>query len=639
MTMTREEKLEKLIRKYATSYYSGISEVDDDYFDSLVDELRKIKPDSEVLTTGWGYEPRKKVDHWFGLHVGSLGKVKSVDEVPLNLRQYVRVSAKLDGLSVVSYYIDGRRIQCITRGNSYVGMDVTNKMKLIDPDGETLVNIDDTPFTGAVRGEVVMPNSVFELKYKSQKEDDRILNARNIASGLMNRDDFSDDEAADLEYVVYKITYCENYEYLDLYDLGCFLIKNYERRFRRVRNCILNEPITENSLLSHFLSYSKEFPCDGLVLTKLNGIKDGLLDYEEVAYKFQAESVEVTVNEVTYEATRTGRMAPRIWFNPVELSGAKVQKCTGFNASFIRDNLIGPGAVIEVCRSNEVIPHIMKVVTPAPVVTIPTECPSCGAPLVWDGDDLVCEFENESQLAYRFITVVSEVDGAGWRTYDNVVKCFNLYTLDELCKFLDATVRGSQEDIERRADQVREQLPDANIGQHQVAKIVEIFSKIKSPISPTTFLVACNIKGISWKVANLIVSDYPEFFEDLRSNSLDESKLFRIQGVGRSVVNSINCFRDRIVKLLDKITLDKEVVKGERIDTKFKVAITGSLSVKRADFDAELQKRGILQSGNFNEIKYLITNNPDSTSSKMKKAKDKGVEIISEFDFTNKYFN
>ena len=620
----RITQLESLISAYAKAYYSGQSEVSDEYFDGLVDELRNLSPDSKVLKkTGWGFDPdgSNKVDHRFGLHIGSLGKIHSVEEISDSLRgTTVRISAKLDGLSVVSYYERGRLVQSVTRGNGRRGKDVTDKILKICPRISSIKS----DFTGAVRGEVVLPQEIWDTKY-THLHDDPSANPRNTAAGFMNRGYLSND-LENLKYVCYKVLHSTTTKFSDDIDgIAAFLHYN---SFDVVpwTHATLFKETTSQLFESLYKEWSLIYPCDGLVLTKLGHN----LEYNEIAYKFQAESKKVVVKEVTYGATRTGRMAPRVWFDPVELSGAMVQKATGFNAKFIKDNCIGPGAVIEVCRSGEVIPDIMRVISPAESgePQLPSFCPTCNTELRWDGVDLVCDHENESQLAYRFISVLGETDGVGWSLFSKILEMYDICDLETLVKFIKL--------LKISWKTTTDIIPGFISGSVIQGKCIKVLEKICSKVNPVSFIVACNIGGISWTTAKSLMENYSEFINDVKGIKVDWVKVSNIKGFGYSTVVALQSAESRIKTLAEVMTF--EAVKYEApVEAKFKVAITGSLSIKRADFDALLESRGISQSSNFKEIRYLITNNPNSGSSKMKKAKDNGVEIISEEKFTKMY--
>lgn len=193
--------LEKKIAENAQAYYTdGSSELTDEEFDSLVDQLRKENPDSELLQkTGWGYSinedttPGKKYPHKYG-EAGSLEKCRTWEEVkPVFRNQFVDMSLKLDGISVLLYYRDGKLYQALTRGDGAVGIDITDKVleigTTVDMSKFTEYSIklsddDNANFTGAVRGEIVMSFRNFD-KYKKLHPEAK--NPRNVAAGIINK--------------------------------------------------------------------------------------------------------------------------------------------------------------------------------------------------------------------------------------------------------------------------------------------------------------------------------------------------------------------------------------------------------------------------------------------------------------------
>lgn len=636
--MNRIEELEKLIPEYAKAYYSGESLVSDEEFDSLVDELRELSPESEVLNkTGWGYEPdRRKIPHKYNLHVGSLSKVKKVEDIPKNLQSLCRVSAKLDGISVVSYYEKGSRILALTRGNGYEGLDVTSKINIISP--ETIKLPYD--FTGAVRGEVLCDNETWE-SLEERFKDNPSANSRNFTAGVMNRIE-DDEDLKYLTYVVYKVIVDINTilgirsdfhsHHLDFTKMTEFFATS---KFAYVPYdiCLNSSTLNEEYLKNLFDKFNETYPCDGLVLTKTSEVPyllNNAINYEEVAYKFESESKEVIVTDVDWTASRTGRLVPRVWFDPVELSGAMVQKCTGFNAAFIRNNKISKGTKIRVCRSGEVIPHILEVLSSNGEAELPQTCPSCGGPLVWNGEDLICENENDSQLPYRFISVAGEYHGAGYSLYSKILELFEVTDYSSLLCFLRQLLDNKTE-------------VDSKIDTHVSGSATQnlckaVLNQIYEGISPRTFLVACNVKGLSWEVSKQLLAAYPEYLQDLRNSCVNYDRMWSISGFGRATIDTLQSYEERIKTLLKVVKIKEELTpEAEPVKSVFTVAITGSLSIKRSEFDKLLNEKGISQSSNFKEIKYLITNNPNSTSSKMKKAKDNGVEIISEQEFFEKF--
>lgn len=631
--MNRIEELENLIKNYSQSYYSGESEVDDEYFDSLVEELRSLDPDSEVINkTGWGFEPQgRKVSHLYNLKVGSLSKVKNPESIPSRFTpSFCRFSAKLDGLSVVSYYNRGHRVKSITRGNGTQGLDVTDKINVISPKTEVL----SYDFTGAVRGEVLMSVRNWREVKEKRFSDNPSANPRNFSSGVLNREELTDDLKL-LDYIVYKVVadpmkaFRSSFsETLDFKKMSEFLLTEF--------NCVPyvtlnNTQFSHEILKEEYDKFNLEYPCDGVVITRMDDINynDSIVDYDEVAYKFESESREVVVTGVDWNATRTGRMMPRVWFDPVELSGALVRKSTGFNAAFIRDNKINVGTVIKVTRSGEVIPHILEIVdNPCNEGLLPQVCPNCGSDLRWDGVDLVCDSENEDQLIYRFISTAGGVEGAGWSLYSKLIEALNLKDYQTFLEFLS--------DLNSNFESFENQINNKISGSVTKSKCISILNNLRSEIKPGTFLVACNVGGLSWKSAQNLIDNYPEYISDLKSNTVDYDRMWSINGFGSSIIKTLQNFQNRLFDIASRVNVASPT-KTEIKEVKFSVAITGALSMKRSEFDAILESHGYSQSSNFKEIKYLITNNPDSTSSKMKKAKDNNVEIISEKEFFEKF--
>lgn len=626
--MRTKEELESLIKSYAKTYYSDYSTVSDDYFDELVEELRRVDPNSKILVTpGWGYEPEgKKEKHLYG-EITGLPKIKKIEDIPEGYRPYhCRVSIKLDGLSAVSYYKNGKRFLSLTRGNGVEGKVVTDKIDMISPETKELPN----NFTGAVRGELVISQTTWDI-IKDHYKDNPSANQRNVASGIINRD-YINEETKYVDYVVYKVIADPEGVIDSFRSMESFLLYNNFKTVPEVYSTSRNE-FSQSIFEEYYERFKQIYPCDGVVVTDYNIFHEesGEIKYKEFAYKFKSDSEEVVVTDVTWSAGRTGRIVPRVWFNPVNLSGVQVQKCTGHNAAFIRDNQINKGTVIEVTRSGEVIPYIVKIVDNSNNEgLLPSTCPNCGVELTWKGDDLVCENENEDQLIYRFVSTAGSIDGAGWSLYNKILEIFEIKTFKDLVCFIsDAT----KDYTDTRGEMTKNIIYNSISGKVTQQKCIKVVEKIIKGIYPSTFLVACNINGISWNTAECLVKSYPKYFKDLRQGCVDYDKLYSINGFGYATVQALKRFESRLRELA-RVCAITQVEEKREVSHQFSVAITGSLSMKRSEFDALLQSKGITQSSNFKEVKYLITNNPESTSSKMQKAINNGVEIISEEEFT-----
>lgn len=341
-------ELEEQIPYYAQKYYEGNPEIDDSSFDKLVDELRELHPESEILNkTGWGYEPTigEKVQHRYQ-KMGSLNKTREWSGIPdiFKNREPVCISQKLDGLSAVAYYRNGNFYQGVTRGNGEVGIDITNKM-------ERLVSSHIEGFTGAVRGELIIP---VENWNKMKEENPDLISARNTAAGIINRNEITED-LDNIVFCVYKVVGCEgNLPFSNTLEMRQFLMKNFKHVVTTVYPILYDEKFW-NTHSGYTFDEMKEkgYAIDGLVLTSNEfDIKDnGAIEYKEIAYKFKSETAETRVIEVEWNISRLGTMKPIVKVEPVELSGAVIRKATGFNARYIQDNKIDRDAVIEIERS------------------------------------------------------------------------------------------------------------------------------------------------------------------------------------------------------------------------------------------------------------------------------------------------
>ena len=354
-----KEELEAQILYYSTKYYDGNPEISDEQFDMLVDKLRTLDPNSKVLKTGWGFEVSgDKVKHKYS-HIGSLDKTKSYEDIPDRFKnKTIFISPKLDGLSAVAYYENGRLVRGVTRGNGEYGKDITDKL-------HTIIGsyIFDNLFTGSVRGELIINKSNWGIL---QQKYNNLISPRNFAAGIINRKEL-DDDIQYLDLVVYKVVGQENRQiFTKRDDMLQWLSTNFKHCIPLYYYPVLNKSSWETYHLETFNSFKQlGYDLDGLVLTSPDIIYDNRTNgyiFDEVAFKFPAETEVVTITNIEWNLTRTQKLVPIICFDKCYLSGAEIQRATGFNAKYIYDNKIKIGTQVEVCRSGEVIPYILGVI-------------------------------------------------------------------------------------------------------------------------------------------------------------------------------------------------------------------------------------------------------------------------------------
>lgn len=632
-------ELELKIKEAAQKYYTdGSSDLTDTEFDELVDQLRKENPDSELLKrTGWGYSitkdttPGKKYLHRYG-EAGSLEKCRTWDEIhPEYKCNPIDISAKLDGLSVVLYYKDGVLDQALTRGDGRVGIDITDKIKVILGD-----SISDKSFTGGVRGEILITNDNFK---EFQKLHPEAKNPRNSAAGLINGKEITDDFKY-LNVVVYSIVGADSW-----YPEGGVILMSTIREWLS-SNFILTAPnvnthINSITFLENFdklrAMWSETYPIDGLVLT-LNhaGYEPGnCVIQKSQAFKFKSETAFTEVLEVEWNMSKTGYAVPRVRVEPVHLAGTTVQYCTGYNAKFISDNNLGVGAIVEIEKRGEIIPNINNVVAVAHDAYLPKFCPCCSCELQWEGVHLACKNpccgNSVSKDTMIWTNVLAPIDNLG----ESLKEKFFTEMYSDV---------PTIEDLMSNKPTAYQTAPYGS----QAYRMKLMFDKLfgDESIKLTDAIKALNIPRFGDVNADNL-SQYSEQVKSLMELACDGScadglKLASLFEELKSKIGVANT--ESLEKNMDKITrlrfIQKRIdwsVPTVSTDCKGKVAITGKLSVKRSDFEKELKAAGYIPAEISKDTKFLITDNPNGSSSKNKKADSWGIVKISEQQFRKEY--
>ena len=627
------DELERKIAEYAEKYYTdGSSPISDDEFDKLVETLRKNRPNSKVLCTGWGYCISKtsnknlKVSHRYA-KVGSLDKVRSYSELPKSFKnmqnQVVDASLKLDGLSIVLYYENSSLVQAVTRGDGEVGIDVTDKILKLIPDNISLSN-----FTGAIRGEILMTNSSF-IEYKKIKPEAR--NPRNSAAGIMNAKD-SDNELKYLSLYVYTIIGSENQTFSDIKSIRSTL----KHTFINVVPYItikMNEDLCDvmNELKNKWDREYSDIPSDGIVLTMRNVITDEHnIEYDACAYKFKSQLKSSNVIKVHWELSKHNRLVPKVQIEPLDLDGSTIQYCTGYNAKYIKDNNIGLDSVVTVEKRGEIIPNIQEVLK-STEAELPDICPCCQHKLKWDGVHLVCDNkECDNQIIQDTMVWIESLapienfkDKLMKRGYEIIVKSkiINSLSIDDImkCEYKDILNVFPRRQTVSRLFNLQWNLLHSH-----------------SKIDAKTALIALNIPRLGDLTANKLASITKEIYYAIAEDKDYLSICDKIEKlVGQATLNSLIENKDKVKRLA--LILNRIEV-PQTIQNRGTVCITGKLSVKRDVFEKELKENGFTISNSVTKnTDYLITDDPWSTSSKSRNAEKYNVMKISEKAFRKEF--
>ena len=624
------------IKDAAQKYYEdGSSPLTDSEFDAKVDELRELDPDADVLSVGWGYDinadstPGEKVAHRYGV-VGSLDKCHNWKELGSDFQwRSLAASLKLDGISIALYYKKGKLQQALTRGDGSTGIDVTPKILKIEPKLKQLDT--DKEFTGAVRGEIVMSFAAFNAYAKIYSE---AKNPRNTTAGLINAKEVSDDLKY-LSIIVYTVIgdECNRTAFNRVNNMVSWL----RAHFPAVAPYKVLGEMKSTDLQDAMEALKDEwygtYPADGIVLNQLGTVRDGNnITYIAKAFKFKAESKVTEVIDVEWSLSKTHYLIPRVHVAPVELSGTTVEYCTGFNAQYIRDNSIGSGAKVEITKSGEIIPYILRVVEPS-TSAIPTKCPDCGTMLEWSGVHIQCPNSECSNAQRQDLSIWIE----SLAPVDGLKDAIKFKFIEELYGS-DVTIESLMADPPSSTNWGR-----SGHKQLMAQMFTKLFGWDGNSIQLVDAIKACNIPRFG-DVTAAKLAQYPRIVESFLSDNYLETacdsdtceKLYSYIGVANTEMLYKNTAKLRRLKLIqDRISWKAaKAISGDA----HKVVITGKLSVPRAQFVKELAEHGFVVKEDIGKNTFaLITDNPNGTSAKNKAAITYGIPKLSEAQFREKY--
>ena len=615
-------------------------------YDSLYDELVSLEEETGIVlsdspTRKVGYEPVSflpKFTHPSPML--SLSKTKDREELKAWLKDKEGLlSWKLDGLTVVLTYGNGRLSNAVTRGNGEVG-------EVITQNAECFKNLPvGISYKGhlVLRGEAVISYSNFEMiNSKIENPDEQYKNPRNLCSGSVRQLDPKVTAQRNVFFFAFSLVEANDVDF-----------KN--SRFEQMRflselgfETVHEERVNKDNLLEKIEWYAEEIktydiPSDGLVLMYDDIAYGNSLGTtakaprNAIAFKWQDEQAETTLRMIEWSPSRTGLINPVAVFDSVELEGTSVSRASVHNISVMRSLKLGVGDRILVYKANMIIPQISSNLTCSNNVEIPEICPICGEKTViesTDGTDVLmcknelCPVKQEKALALFASRNAMNIDGVSEET---IVKFIEKGFIKEYADFF-------------RLEQYKSDIVSMEgFGIKSYENIIASCENAKKTTLPR-LLYALGIENVGVANAKLIASFYDYDFEKIRNASVDE--LSTIDQVGEVIATSIyRFFRNEkrireIDNLLKCIEIEKVVSDVEKDLIGKTFVITGSLE-KFENRDALkdiIEQRGGKVAGSVSaKTEALINNDVNSTSGKNKKAKELGIRIISEEDFLNEF--
>lgn len=641
------EKLEQFNHEY---YVLDNPSVDDYTYDMMMQELKKLESDYPELADpnsptqrvgGEALNDFEKVEH--KVQMGSLQDVFSYEQVrdftdrcmtEVASPEFV-VEPKIDGLSVSLEYVNGVFTRGSTRGDGFVGEDVTANLKTIK---SIPLKLKETlPFI-EVRGEVYMSRKTFDKIVEEQENNDEqpFKNPRNAAAGSLRQKDPKVAAKRRLDIFVFNVQQIEGKELkshkesLDyLKTLGFKVIADYKK-------VSTYDEIVERIQYIGDMRDKYSFDIDGVVV-KVNDFSQRIslgatakVPKWAVAYKFPPEEKKTKLLDIEVNVGRTGVITPVAIFEPVTLAGTSVSRATLHNQEFINDKDIRIGDEIMVRKAGEIIPEVLSSVSheenSVPYV-LPDKCPVCGAETVRYADEAALRCTNvecPAQLKRNIIHFASKgamnIDGLGEA---NVVALVDNHLINTVADLYSLTALRL-ETLER-------------FGKRSAEKLVKAIEASKNiPLDRVIFGIG--IRNIGQAAAKLLCEKFGTI--DAIMNATAE-EISEIDGFGDVMSeNVVKAFNDvhfaELIKALREKGVKMEYTSDKTGDNRFEgltFVLTGTLpTMTRDEAKAIIERLGGKASGSVSKkTSYVLAG--EEAGSKLTKAEQLGIPIISEDDF------
>lgn len=642
--LERIKELVELLNKAGKSYYSEGQEIMSNYeYDAMYDELKKLEEETGCVlsnspTVNVGYEvlselPKERHDS----PMLSLDKTKDREALRDWLGEQKGVlSWKLDGLTIVLTYEDGKLSKAVTRGNGEIGEIITNNARVFKNVPVTI------PYKGklVLRGEAIITYSDFNrINEEIPEMDAKYKNPRNLCSGSVRQLNNKITKERNVNFFAFALVSADNVDFKNsrAYQFEWLKKQGFEVvKYKMVDRDNIIDTIAwfEKTIVNN------DFPSDGLVI-----IYDDIAYGESLgrtakfprnamAFKWTDETADTVLRQIEWSASRTGLINPVAIFDPVELEGTKVSRASVHNISIMEGLKLGIGDNIRVFKANMIIPQIAANLTESGNISVPEVCPVCGQPTriseVNDVKTLYCDNpECQAKHVKSFALLVSRdalnIDGLSEATLEKFIqKGFikdktDIFHLD---KFKDEIVAME------------------GFGEKSYANLIEAVEKAKDT-DLVRVLYGLGIDNIGLSTAKLIVKKLKGDPQAVLSVTAQE--LIDIDGIGEVIAEAfVRYFADEkkkgeYIRLLGEVRL-KEIEESQETEELAgkTFVITGNVThfANRKELKELIERMGGKVTGSVTgNTSYLINNDSMSQSTKNKTAAKLGVPVITEEEF------
>lgn len=640
--ITRMKELINILNKASELYYQKNTIMMTDYeYDHLYDELVELEKETNMTLSNSptiNVEPEissslKQVEHPSPML--SLAKTKKVSELENFLGDKEGLlSWKLDGLTIVLTYEDGKLISGVTRGTGIIGELVTENVKQFKNVPLTI------PYKGrlVLRGEAIIKYSDFNRMNEELGDgSSQYKNPRNLCSGSVRQLDSSITAKRCVNCIIFALI--ESSTNISNLKSECFdWLKN--QGFEVVEHY----KVTKNTVKEQVLMFKEkvkeyDIPSDGLVITYDDIAYSNSLGTtakfpkHSLAFKWKDETVATTLRKVDWLVSRTGLINPVAVFDPVELEGTIVSRASVHNVSILEGLKLGIGDTIMVYKANMIIPQIASNSTQSGNLEIPDRCPVCGskASIISNSDVKYLYCMNDfckAKLIKRLSLFVSRnamnIDGISDMILNKLIteKIVNNYKdLYHLDRYKDKIIAFD------------------GFGEKSYNNMINSIEKSRH-VKLANFIYALGIPDIGFSRAKLICNNFNNDFNKISNLTYEE--LSNIPGVGDVIAKewidtfSNPDFIEELKELKEEIDIPKASTNSNKDLDGLTFVITGSLN-KFTNRDTMIEfieeHGGKVVTSISSKVNYLINNDITSTSTKNSKAKELGISIIDEDKF------
>lgn len=656
--LQRMQELVEQLNRASDAYYNGRDELMSDYeWDALFDELKLIEqetgktlPDSPTNRVSEDNITGQKEEHEFATL--SLAKTKLVDDlVKWAAGRPIWLSWKLDGLTLVVTYDNGKLTKVVTRGNGHIGTNITHLARAIAGIPQKIKSKGHV----VIRGEAIISYEDFEQF--NMENDAEYANPRNLASGSLTLKDANEVSQRNIRWIPFTLVHTDE----NISSWGSRMDFLRENGMQCVDHECIEQPTLENIQKAidqwtlRVTNRENPYPVDGLVIVyddtayaSTGSVTGHHATRAGYAFKWQDESADTELEEIEWSCAAS-TISPVAVFRPVELEGTTVKRASLCNISECeRLGIGGKGTKLAVIKANKIIPKVIKVYEKVGELETPHECPVCKSPteiIVSPSSGtrtLHCTNEicpaKELKKFRRFLSKDGmDVDGISEQT---ISKFINLGWVAEYADIYHLPVHAGQ--IARLE----------GFGEKSAANMVRSIEKSRK-VEARRFLYALSIPLVGKDACNRLLSNYA--LTDLISMVTGRGKsadlfspapgdlLAMIPGIGpetsASLVNWFSDVRNQTIvdRLLQEVVIEQVSIEptGKKCED-LTFVVTGDVHhyKNRNELKAYIESQGGKVTGSVSKsTSFLINNDATSTSGKNQKAQQLHIPIISEDEF------